>query len=232
MAIYRQIRLSFWQDDKVVDDFTPEDKYFMLYLMTNPHTNQVGCYPITIKQMEFETGYNKDTIEKLLKRFVEVLKVIKYSKDTKEIFICNWSKYNWTNSPKVLACILKEAESIKNSEFRYSINTLLKDYGKSIDIETQEKEKEKEKQKEKKEKKEFIKPTKEEIQEYVNTHSLNVDILHFIEYYDCLEWKGVKNWKLRLKTWSANQNHFDRMKNKKKETPYQQEEVYNAYKQY
>ena len=208
MAIYRQIRLSFWQDDKVVDDFTPEDKYFMLYLMTNPHTNQVGCYPKTIKQMELETGYNKDT---------------------KEIFICNWSKYNWTNSPKVLACILKEAENIKNSEFRYSINTLLKDYGKSIDIETQEKEKEK---KEEKEKKKFIKPTKEEIQEYVNTHSLNVDILHFIEYYDCLEWKGVKNWKLRLKTWSANQNHFDRMKNKKKETPYQQEEVYNAYKQY
>lgn len=80
--------------------------------------------------------------------------------------------------------------------------------------------------------KKFIKPTQEEIQEYVNTHSLNVDVLHFIEYYDCLEWEGVKNWKLKLRTWSANQNHFDRMKNKKKETPYQQEEVYNAYKQY
>ena len=42
MAIFRKVNNGFWEDEKVVDDFTPEDKYFMLYLMTNPHTNQVG----------------------------------------------------------------------------------------------------------------------------------------------------------------------------------------------
>ena len=164
MAVFRKINISFWEDVKVVDDFTPEDKYFMLYLMTNPHTNQAGCYSITMRQMEFETGYNRDTIEKLIKRFTDILKVIDYSNETKEIFILNWSKYNWSNSPKVIACIQKEAETIKNSAFRYSINTLLKEYLYSSDTETQ-KEKEKEEEQEEEIKKEEEKNLKEETKE-------------------------------------------------------------------
>ena len=31
MAIYRNVSLSFWEDIKIVDDFTPEDRYFYLY---------------------------------------------------------------------------------------------------------------------------------------------------------------------------------------------------------
>lgn len=38
MARYRNVSTSFWEDNKVVDDFTPEDKYIYLYCMTNPHT--------------------------------------------------------------------------------------------------------------------------------------------------------------------------------------------------
>ena len=63
MALYRTISLSFWNDNKIVDDFTPEDRYFYLYLLTNPHTNLIGCYEISLKQMSYETGYN---IEKCL----------------------------------------------------------------------------------------------------------------------------------------------------------------------
>ena len=32
MARYRNVSTSFWEDNKVVDDFTPEDKYIYLYL--------------------------------------------------------------------------------------------------------------------------------------------------------------------------------------------------------
>lgn len=158
MAIFRKINCNFWEDVKVIDDFTPEDRYFMLYLMTNPHTNQVGCYPITLRQMEFETGYNKDTILKLIKRFQDILKIIEYCEETKELFIKNWHKYNWTKSPKVIACILKEIKDIKNKQFKNNINTILIQYGYSIDTETQEeKEKEEEiKEEEKKEKQKDI----------------------------------------------------------------------------
>ena len=43
MAVFRTISNSFWTDSKVDDTFTPEDKYFYLYLLTNPHTNICGC---------------------------------------------------------------------------------------------------------------------------------------------------------------------------------------------
>ena len=56
MANYRNISMDFWQDSKVVDDFTPEDRYMYLYCMTNPHTNLCGCYEISVKQMANETG--------------------------------------------------------------------------------------------------------------------------------------------------------------------------------
>lgn len=46
MAKGRIVSTSFWDDSKVVDDFTPEDKYIYLYCMTNPHTNLCGCYEV------------------------------------------------------------------------------------------------------------------------------------------------------------------------------------------
>lgn len=118
MAIYRNIQMAFWTDIKVVDDFTPEDKFFYLYLLSNPHTNLCGCYEISVKQMADETGYSRDTIEKLLKRFAEVHKVAYYSQDTKELLVINWHKYNWTNSEKFRKPLLKEINSVKNDNFK------------------------------------------------------------------------------------------------------------------
>ena len=96
MAIFRKINVSFWEDEKIVDDFSPEDRYFYLYLMTNSQTSQAGCYSLTIKQMEFETGYTKDMIISILSKFENDFKIIKYSKETKEILLLNWNRYNWT----------------------------------------------------------------------------------------------------------------------------------------
>lgn len=133
MAYYRTLHLSFWTDAKVDDDFTPEDKYFYLYLLTNPSTNLVGCYEISAKQMVKETGYNEDTVFRLLKRMEEVHGVARYDKRTKEVLILNWHKYNWTKSPKFIAAAEKEAKSIKNDTFREYIHTVLIPYIYGID---------------------------------------------------------------------------------------------------
>ena len=118
MAIYRTIQMSFWTDAKIADDYTPEDRYFYLYLMTNPHTNLCGCYEISIKQISDETGYNKTTVEKMLKRMSEVHKSILYSKDTKEILLINWHKYNWTKSEFFRKPLIKEIQTVKNADFK------------------------------------------------------------------------------------------------------------------
>ena len=118
MAIYRNIHLTFWSDTKVTDDFTPEDKYFYLYLLTNPHTNLCGCYEISIKQISREMGYTEDSIYGLIKRFSEIHNILKYDSKNKEILLLNWSKYNWTKSAKFVNALEKEIQSIKTKEFK------------------------------------------------------------------------------------------------------------------
>ncbi len=53
MAKYRMVHTEFWDDPKVVEELTPEDKFFFLYLLTNANTTQIGIYQITKKQMAF-----------------------------------------------------------------------------------------------------------------------------------------------------------------------------------
>ena len=38
MAVFRKVHTEFCQEPKVLEEMTPEDKYFMLYLLTNPKT--------------------------------------------------------------------------------------------------------------------------------------------------------------------------------------------------
>lgn len=118
MALYRTISMTFWTDTKISDKFTPEDRYFYLYLFTNPHTNLAGCYEISIKQMSYEIGYSKDSIENLISRFETVHNVIRYNKDTTELLILNWHKYNWTSSEKFRKPLAKEIENIKCQSFK------------------------------------------------------------------------------------------------------------------
>ena len=129
MAIYRTVSMNFWTDSKVVDEFTPEDRYFYLYLFTNPHTNLSGCYEISIKQMSNELGYNADVINNLINRFIRMHNVIRYSAETKEMLLLNWYKYNWTASDKFKKPLLKEIQKIKTEDYRIYLQGLYDEYG-------------------------------------------------------------------------------------------------------
>jgi hypothetical protein len=112
MAIYRQIQTTFWQDDFVLQ-LTPEEKYFYLFLLTNSKTKQCGIYQLPMPIIIVETGYNQETVEKLLHRFIDYGKII-YSSRTKEIGIVNWPKYNPCESPKVRVCVQRELKDVKD----------------------------------------------------------------------------------------------------------------------
>ena len=115
MGKHRFVNVEFWQDAFVLD-LTPEEKYFYLYIMTNSKTSQCGIYELPYRVIELETGYNRETVEKLLNRFVEYGK-IKYSKNTKRTFILNWAKFNWNNSEKVVNRIKQELDNVKEISF-------------------------------------------------------------------------------------------------------------------
>jgi DNA-directed RNA polymerase subunit F len=129
MAVFRQVHITFWTDTKISDEMSFEEKYLMLYLLTNPHTNQIGCYEISIKQISIESGLQEKDINKMLIDFEDVYKIIKYCKANKELLVLNWYKYNWSFSPKVKQCIEKELKYIKSEEFIKYLCKVSEDYG-------------------------------------------------------------------------------------------------------
>ena len=116
MGIKRIVDTSFWTDGKV-DDFSPEDKYFMLYLLTNPFSTQLGIYEISIKQVAFQLGYSMDSVKVLIDRFENKYGMIIFSPKTNEIAIKNFLRHSIIKGgAPVRDCLIKEMKSVKNKE--------------------------------------------------------------------------------------------------------------------
>lgn len=110
----RVVDVEFWKDEKV-ELFTPESKYFWLFLLTNPNTTQCGIYHITLKQMSFYLGYDTETCKKLIDRFEKEYKVIKYVDN--EMAIKNYLKFAIVKGGlPVEQQINRELRAVKNKE--------------------------------------------------------------------------------------------------------------------
>lgn len=126
MAIYRQIQISFWQDELIIE-LDPEEKYFYLYLMTNDKTTQCGIYRINKKIVAFDTGWSIEKVDLMLNKFIEH-KRIEYNDENKEIFLKNWLKFNKGTSPKVATVIDRELENVKTANFLNEVVKQCKNY--------------------------------------------------------------------------------------------------------
>ena len=114
MGIKRVVDTDFWTDEKV-EQFTPEEKYFWAYLLTNPYTRQLGIYHITKKQMSFQLGYDIETVTKLLDRFEHEFKMILFIDS--EVAIKNSLKYSIVKGGKpVEDCLLADIKKVKHKE--------------------------------------------------------------------------------------------------------------------
>jgi DnaD/phage-associated family protein len=112
---YRLVYSEFWTDPKVMEEMTPEDKFFYLYILTNPSTTSCGIYTITKKKMAFELGHSIETINTLMDRFETHHKLITYNGSTRELAIKNWGKYNLSRGGKpVHDCLISELNKVKD----------------------------------------------------------------------------------------------------------------------
>ena len=226
MAVKRIVSTSFWSDSKV-DTFSPEDKYFMLYLLTNPHTTQLGIYEFSMKHAAFEMGYSVETVQALLSRFQDRYRIIMYCQDTGEIAIKNYLKHSIVKGGKpVLDCLKKELLQVKskdlvkfvfsanqNSEnatvrefilyireiYKYNLNDNDNDNERIVDDSSKEK------------RKRFTPPTLEEVSAYCRELNSKIDPQQFIDYYTANGWvqgkgKPIKDWKAAVRTWNRREN--------------------------
>jgi hypothetical protein len=112
-----------------MEEMTPEDRYFYLYLLTNPLTTQCGIYSITKKQMAFDIGHSIESINSLVERFENHHKLIRYNPETREMAIIKWGKYNLIKGGKpVIDCVKKEVNEVKDK-------SLLKCIGENVENE-------------------------------------------------------------------------------------------------
>ncbi|MDZ5473554.1 DnaD domain protein [Bacillus sp. 31A1R] len=128
MGKYRMVRTGFWKNPIVMEEMTPEDRYFYLYLLTNPHTTQIGIYKITKKQMAFDLGYSLEKVHSLMERFSLHHKLIQYNPETRELAIKNWGKYNLGKGGKpVMDCIFSELKEVEDASLvEYVMESILK----------------------------------------------------------------------------------------------------------
>ena len=201
MAVYRHIHIDYWQDGFVLD-LTPEEKYFYIYLMTNSKTSQCGIYELPKRIIETETGYNRETVGKLLNRFIEYKKIV-YCEETREVFLMNWIKHNKIVSPKVKKCVYEELKKIKSMDMVNLFFKQCEGYGYTLDkseikinmgmdrvsipipeVESNfeygyvEKEKEKQKEKEKKEEKEKEKEVSHSVGRFKKLYEENIGLIN------------------------------------------------------
>jgi hypothetical protein len=71
----RSVNTRFWEDP-FIEGLTPNEKLLFLYLLTNPLTNLIGIYEITIRRISYDTGLKSDIIFKGLKGFGTVRKAL------------------------------------------------------------------------------------------------------------------------------------------------------------
>lgn len=124
---YSKIERSFWETDEA-RELTPEEKYFWMYLQTNANVNTLGCYAFRMRKAVDETGYNKDTLEKLLDIMIQ-RGMILYDATTREIFLLHWGKTNWNRQTATLRAMKADLKEIRSEMIKFKINTQLEKSG-------------------------------------------------------------------------------------------------------
>lgn len=219
MGIKRIVSTDFWTDEKVVDMFSPEDKLFFLYLITNPHTTQLGIYPIAKRVMAFELGYSMEAVDVLLDRFENQYKLIKYSVRTYEIAVRNYLLHSIAKGGKPVEDLLvKEIQKVKDkSLLMYVYSALSKRDGLNLSVQTilpymndndNDNDNEESSSRivdESSSVKKSIPPTLEEVTAYCKERSKGVDPNKWYDFYQSKGWmigkNKMKDWKAAVRTW-------------------------------
>lgn len=129
MNINRVINTSFWEKAEVLDNYSIEDKFFILYLSTNPKSTQLGIYHLPLKRISFETGFTIEVVRVLLDRFENEYNEVIYNYDTQEISLLNSLKTSIIRGGTPVTDLLKkEINYIKDTQLIVKTYNHLKAY--------------------------------------------------------------------------------------------------------
>lgn len=227
----RSVNTRFW-DDPFIEELNPSEKLLFLYLITNPLTNLLGIYEITIKRIAYDTGLNQETIRKGLERFATIRKAY-FIKNY--IILPNWIKNQNLNANMKVA-VEREYHKLPDELKIKFIWNGSEGFGNGseglgndsvIEIEREDEiEVEKERGRRK-----FTPPSIDEIKQYCLEKKYTVDAGQFFNFYSAKGWKIGKNtmqdWKAAVNTWQ-NRNNEQNGRTKKNDPNRAKQEGYMA----
>lgn len=102
------IEREFWNDEQIIDEYSPEDKLFMMYLLTCPRGNALGIFKLPIKLIAFEIGYSPEAVRTLIDRFMNNYERINYDYENQEIAIFRALKYTVSKGGKPVEDMMRQ----------------------------------------------------------------------------------------------------------------------------
>ena len=106
MADARYIKTSIWKDEWFVSLRGDEQRLF-LYLITNNHANIIGIYPITLREMAFDTGIDAEEVKRIFRD--------RFEPDGRAFYEIGWVVMkNWLKNQNLNPNMLKNAEKCFN----------------------------------------------------------------------------------------------------------------------
>lgn len=128
--VRRVVPSMFWSDQNVIEKLSMKARYFLLYLMTNERTSQLGIYRLPLRYMQLETDLDKECIGELLSQ-LESLEIIAYSNRTGEIALLQSLSYSVFKGGKpVLDLLNKELTLIKDEYLIKNVYDMMQNYWK------------------------------------------------------------------------------------------------------
>lgn len=117
---YRAIQDAFWNDIMIVE-LEPDEKLVYLWLMTNRHLDICGCYQVSHKTIEYETGIPWSRGREIFRKFEEMERLL-YSEQNREVLLLKWKKNNEgffkSENHKSVNSIRTGVDRIKTPEFK------------------------------------------------------------------------------------------------------------------
>lgn len=108
MSKQRIIKDEIWDDDWFYD-LDPSEKLVWLFLLTNPRNNIAGIYKVNIRWIANLVGFDKDSTNKILERFVRDKKIVL---EDGWIALVNFYKHLPYKNPSVTTGIKRIGDSL------------------------------------------------------------------------------------------------------------------------
>lgn len=105
MRAYGKIETAFWQNPKV-KALTEDGRTLLLYILTCPHGNSLGCFPLPSGYATADLGWPAERVSERVSELVSK-RFIEHDADTAIVRIVGWWGHNTIENPKVALGAMK-----------------------------------------------------------------------------------------------------------------------------